>query len=347
MCIAAGFVTKTASGSSPSASPRSSKERMPYSASGSPAFALRSSAITGLSRRTRKARSSTWSPSNVRRLRAWRWPMLPRPAMRTFKPRSEADAPQPLHDGLLALVDALLAVALRALVQTNVPDEPAEALRLDGGSVVGSPRGPVERDVPLHHAGTENDGGKGRSQADLVAGVADRYLVALGEPLDDAQVELVRARGVGARRVQQDEVLAPEQVDCTVDLLQRAHAGGEDDRSSLGPRVLEQGVIGQAGRGDLVARRIEVLDEVDGALVPARGEPGHAHVAAEGVDLLVLVEAELEPLAVLRVGDQTPGGLSGKVALLGRHTELRRALLKLHRLRAGAGCRPDELLRQA
>src|SRR5438876_392009 len=87
-------------------------------------------------------------------------------------------------------------------------------------------------------------------------------------------------------------------------------------------------------------------DEVDGILVPARGAPGDADAAGEGVDLLVVVEPELETLSVFRVRDQAPRRLPQQVSLLPRDAELRRALLELDALRARAHRRGDQLLRE-
>ena len=49
-----------------------------------------------------------------------------------------------------------------------------EALRLDGGGLVGAPHGAVEGDVALDEGGAEGDRGERGLQTGLVAGVADR-----------------------------------------------------------------------------------------------------------------------------------------------------------------------------
>ena len=91
--------------------------------------------------------------------------------------------------------------------------------------------------------------------AGLVAGVAHRHAVALAQRRDRPQVQLLVVRGVGAAGVQQDQVFRAQHFHGVVDLLDGAHAGGEDDRLALGARVAQQGVVGQRGRGDLVAGR--------------------------------------------------------------------------------------------
>src|SRR5215471_17841123 len=74
----------------------------------------------------------------------------------------------------LAGVDALDAVAERALDVADVLDQPHEAADLDRGGLIGAPHRAVEREVALDEARAQRDRGPGRRQADLMAGVADR-----------------------------------------------------------------------------------------------------------------------------------------------------------------------------
>ena len=67
------------------------------------------------------------------------------------------------------LVDLLDAVAERGLDGADVADQALQALRLDGGGLVGAPHGAVEGDVALDEGGAEGDGGERGLQAGLVA----------------------------------------------------------------------------------------------------------------------------------------------------------------------------------
>ena len=71
--------------------------------------------------------------------------------------------------GQLALVDLLDAVAEGGLDDADVADQAVQALRLDGGGLVGAPHGAVEGDVALDEGGAEGDGGQRGLQAALVA----------------------------------------------------------------------------------------------------------------------------------------------------------------------------------
>ena len=52
----------------------------------------------------------------------------------------------------------------------------------------------------------------------------------------------------------------------------------------------------------LYARRIESIDEIDGGLVPARGEPENLHVVAIAVDSLVLLDSKFESALQVPIG---------------------------------------------
>ena len=73
--------------------------------------------------------------------------------------------------------------------------------------------------------------------ARLVTGVADGHTVALTQQRDDPQVQFGVVGRVGAGGVQQDQILRAQHVDRVVDLLQRAHAGGEDRSACPSTRV--------------------------------------------------------------------------------------------------------------
>ncbi len=67
------------------------------------------------------------------------------------------DPAQLLHRAELGLVDLLHAVAEGGLDGADVADQTLQALRLDGGCLVGAPHGAVEGDVALDEAGAEGD----------------------------------------------------------------------------------------------------------------------------------------------------------------------------------------------
>src|SRR5439155_20125693 len=81
-----------------------------------------------------------------------------------------------------------------------------------------------------------------------------------------------------------DEIVPPQHFDSVVDLRQCAHARREDDRPAIVPMMPQQIVIGERSRSDLVAWRVEPLDEIDRRLVPTRGVPQDLLVAAIAVD---------------------------------------------------------------
>jgi hypothetical protein len=151
--------------------------------------------------------------------------------------------------------------------------------------------------------------------------------------------------------VAEDEPLATEHVDGVPDLLDRRHAGRQDDRPLRLSDAPQQAVVGQAGRRDLVCRRVEQLELVDARLVPRRGEPGDAEPAALLVDRGVLVTAELDPAPVGDVGHPAPRRVPLDVPLVARHAQLgvrfwnfTRRSRRSPRPARGAGRRPSSPL---
>ena len=134
--------------------------------------------------------------------------------------------------------------------------------------LVGAPHGAVHRDVAFYTAGTKDGGGDRGRDACLVAGVADGNSVAGDHAGDGAQIELLVLRRVGRGGVHEDKIFLAEDVDRVVDLGVGAHTGGSNDGLAGLTDVLKEVVVGEGGRCDLVDRGIEVLHEVDGALVP-------------------------------------------------------------------------------
>lgn len=259
--------------------------------------------------------------------------------------RRVVDAPQLGDDGALAGVDDLLAVAERELHRADVVDHPHEPARLDGRRLVAAEHRAVEGDVPLDHAGAERDGRHTRGESDLVAAVADRHhREEISQGLDDPQVQLFRLARVRRRAVEQHEVVLTQDVDGALDLLHRAHPRREDDRDFEGPTGAQERVVGQARRSDLDRDRVELPEELHAGLVPGRGEPVDALLAAVLVDLLVLLQAELETPLEVAVG-RTEDVLSRLGELLGRVDDLDGTLLELDRGATGGLGRVDELLR--
>ena len=120
-----------------------------------------------------------------------------------------------------------------------------------------------------------------------------------------------------------------------LDLLHGRHPGRDDQRAAGRLHRAEQRVIGERGRRGLVARRIELLEELDGALVPRRREPLDAAVAAVGVDRAELGGAELDPVAIVDVGHPAPRRVALDQPLVARHAQLGGALLELDGVAAG------------
>ena len=61
--------------------------------------------------------------------------------------------------------------------------------------------------------------------------------------------------------MEQHDILRTEDFDRVIDLFEGTHTRRNDDRLALGACVTEQGVVGEAGRGDFVGRRVEGVDE--------------------------------------------------------------------------------------
>jgi hypothetical protein len=145
--------------------------------------------------------------------------------------------------------------------------------------------------------------------------------------------------------VQQDQVLLPQHVDRTIDLVDGAHPGRQDDRFPGRARVSQQVVVGQRRRRDLVTRRGKAIDEIDGLLVPGRREPRDLAGAAVGIDFLVIVIIELESAFQITVG-RAKRALARLRQFLRGIDDLDRALLELDRVAAGRHRHADQPLRE-
>ena len=205
-----------------------------------PPTAISSSSVLTTTRVTRVERERVADRPRDQRLPGDRQHVLPRDALRatarrdqredlaarrgslerqSVSRRAAADAAQLLLHRELAVVDDLDAVAERGLDGADV-----------AAPAAGSPNGSTDAAWSEPHIARSSvmcrsimhapraRGRDGRGEADLVARVADRHAVALAQRRDRAQVQLVGLRRVGARRVQEDEVVGAEHLDGVVDL---------------------------------------------------------------------------------------------------------------------------------
>ena len=74
------------------------------------------------------------------------------------------------------------------------------------------------------------------------------------------------------------------------------------DWFALGPGVAQQRIVSQRRGGNLEARRVELIDEIDRALIPAGSEPRHFHFAAVAGDQPVIVIAEFQASLEIAIG---------------------------------------------
>ena len=110
--------------------------------------------------------------------------------------------------------------------------------------------------------------------------------------------------------------------------------------------MLEKVVVREGAGGDLVAGRIEAIDEIDGGLVPAGGEPDDADFLAVAVDLAVVGFAEFEGAFEVAVGG-AEGALARPGEFFRRIDHIDGALLELDGTAAGTRGDVDQLLGQA
>lgn len=132
--------------------------------------------------------------------------------------------------------------------------------------------------------------------------------------------------------MQQDDVFAAEDLDRVPDLSGCRHAGGQDHRTTGGAQATEQVIIGQRGRGNLVGRHVELLEEVHRLDVPRRGKPVKTALGTAVGNRGIFVAAELDAVAILDIGHPAPRRVPLDVPLITRGADLRRTLLKFHRI---------------
>src|SRR5579862_2228318 len=89
-----------------------------------------------------------------------------------------ANAAEFFDDGELTLVDAFDSVALCLLPQPDVAHQPRNAIRLQRGRMIRSPRCPIHRDVTFYRAGSQRSRADARRNPGLMPRIADGYAIA-------------------------------------------------------------------------------------------------------------------------------------------------------------------------
>src|SRR5258706_2324743 len=138
---------------------------------------------------------------------------------------SSSNAAELFHERTFAVQELLGAVSHRHFDEPDIPSQQLEARGAERSSLVAAVHRSVKRDVALYHGGTEGHSGHTGRQAGLVPRVADRdTLESLPQRAHGFQVQLVVLCGIGADRVQDNQILEAEDVDGMLDLLDAAHA---------------------------------------------------------------------------------------------------------------------------
>ena len=143
--------------------------------------------------------------------------------------------------------------------------------------------------------------------------------------------------------MKENEVHRTEDVHGMIDLFERAHAGREHDRAACVAHASKKFVVGQRGRGDLVAGWTELIHEVHRPFVPAGREPSYAEFGAVTGDLRVLEQTELEAALQVAVG-RSERILAWPRQFLRGVDDFDRPLLELDGVAACPDCRVDQLL---
>ncbi|MPM90309.1 hypothetical protein SDC9_137430 [bioreactor metagenome] len=144
----------------------------------------------------------------------------------------------------------------------------------------------------------------------------------------------------------EDKVLLANEGHSLLDLLHSGHTGGDDERAAGLAQVQQQLGIGKGSRGNLVANRIVLFQEVHRGFIPNRCEPGNAHFFAVTIDLFVLGFAEFGLVTIFQIGDVAPGSLAHLIALLRGNAQFRGTLLELDSIHASVLGRQDQFLGQ-
>ena len=226
----------------------------------------------------------------------------------------------------------------------EVADELAEAGRLERGRVVGALPRAVLGEVALEPRRAERVRGDVDRDAEVVAREADELhavLVRLVQISDLEHAHVLERHGVARRAVVEHDalrlaLLLPELHDA-LDLLARRHARRDVHvaRVLVAQHRLHLEVLVRR-RADLDEVRLERHDLLRRRRVPHRARVPEAELVAVRLELAVLLDAELEELAVLavRLAVRVARVRVRRVVLLLREQLLRVALLELGVVRA-------------
>ena len=168
----------------------------------------------------------------------------------------------------------------------------------------------------LDDRGPEGDRRHRDPDAERVVGKADLAAERLAKRRDRADVRVGRARRIRAGAFEEHQVAAPglaRGAHQRVDLAQRRHPCRDDDRLARRCHPADERQIGVLEARDLVAGRVERLEEVHRAVVERRAERDHPVTARAREDrcvplprrvrlLVQVVQAAARPGA-RRVGD--------------------------------------------
>src|SRR5262245_14150799 len=253
---------------------------------------------------------------------------------------SDDEALAHLGDGVLfSFVDLLDAVAERFVRALEIANHLAQANGLERKGMIGPLARTVQREVLLHDSGAQDVGGNGHGNAVVVARETDHGTrEALAERADHAQIELLERRRIprGALEDRELRVDRHDRVVGALHVVDEGAAGGNDDRLTEARDVLEQRRAFQIAGRNLVRRNIEFVQEIGAGQVECGGEEIHAELRRQRLQLTVLLEPELQELAVLAIG-RTEAVLV-VVGFVVRGTGVKTlvvALLQLDRVRAG------------
>ena len=102
--------------------------------------------------------------------------------------------------------------------------------------------------------------------------------------------------------MQDHQIISSQHLNRVINLRQGAHAGRQDDWFFGRTNMPQQMIVGQTGRGNLVAWNGEFFQKVDRCFVPRRCKPSYSAFFAVGVDLAILFLAELQCALEITIG---------------------------------------------
>ena len=161
-------------------------------------------------------------------------------------------------------------------------DEVGQLGRFQGECGVDPALGPAEGEVLLDEDCPQGHRSHGGRRAEGMVGQAGHDPEALCHVRQGGQVHARHGCRVGARAVQDDQVLGPRPaggLHRLGDLGLGRHPRGHDQGPSGRGASADKGQVHQFKGGDLVGGRAEVFEQVHGREVEGRGEQGHARLA--------------------------------------------------------------------